>query len=111
MRKLCSGSQGLVDDFKTYTTNIARACREMANLSLIHIEHKKLYGSAEFESVQTKHREMVVVTLERLASEIKTNLKSVYKLFLGDGAGESRVQASTVVQATVEWQQVLCYVH
>lgn len=79
----------------------------MANLSLIHIEHKKLYGSAEFESVQTKHREMVVVTLERLASDIKTNLKSVYKLFLGDGAGENRVEANIVVQIRVERLQLL----
>jgi len=64
VRKLCTGSQGLVDDFKSYTTNVARCCREMAHLPLVVIEHKKLYTAPEFVAVQAKHREHVVETLQ-----------------------------------------------
>ena len=64
VRKLCTGSQGLVDDFKSYTTNVARCCREMAHLPLVVIEHKKLYTAPEFVAVQAKHRDHVVETLQ-----------------------------------------------
>jgi len=89
-RKLCTGSQGLVDNFKSHTTNVARCCREIANLPLVVIEHKKLYTAAEFQAVQVKHREHVVETLKNLSQDIKSSLKRIYKLFLGDGMESSR---------------------
>ena len=89
-RKHCTGSQGLVDDFKTHTSNIARCCREMSNLALVHIEYKKLYEAAEFEAAQKERRVEAVETLERLSDDIKHNLRCVYKLFLGDSAESIR---------------------
>jgi len=108
VRKLCGGSQTVVDDFKAYTTNIARACREMSNLPLVQIEHKKLYGSAEFEAAQTAHRKTVVETLGRLANDIKSSLKSVYVLFMGDGAESMKEWERFITRVDANVEKALC---
>jgi len=89
-RKACAVSQGMVDEFKGLTSTVARSCRKMSNLAFVHIEHKRLYTAAEFEAVQARHRSEVTETLGRLALDIKTTLKLVFRLFLADGPESKR---------------------
>nr|XP_039250408.1 dynein heavy chain 2, axonemal-like [Styela clava] len=77
--------QSIVDDYKSANLSIARSCRKISELLLVHLDGKRIYEDLEFQDDQFKHRDNMQKKLDACHAGIIATMKSTYKVFMSDG--------------------------
>ncbi|XP_076804743.1 dynein axonemal heavy chain 2-like [Clavelina lepadiformis] len=77
--------QAIVDDYKRANMSVARNCRKISELLLVHLDGKRIYEELEFQDDQLKHRNNVQKRLEEIHLDILQTMKTTYLVFKGDG--------------------------
>ncbi|XP_071165421.1 dynein axonemal heavy chain 2-like [Mytilus edulis] len=85
-RNNASKVQVIVDDYKGANTEIADQCVKISELLLIKIIPRKVYEKMDFDSYQTKHREIVTKRLTQIHENIVRTMKKTHEIFRLDGS-------------------------
>jgi dynein heavy chain len=75
----------VIANFADSSATILKDCVEIAQITLCHVEHKRIYQLEEFETYQQGYRQMMRTKLQIIHDRIKKEMKTIYATFETDG--------------------------